>query len=211
MATLTQLRQDFLNGHLGMAVDGAALPFTTAQRDEFLRSALEQSWPDIGNRATSSVATNGATDSITLPGAFQQGDSIINRIEVMYAQGGITRRVAQITSWYYRDETTIRIVPALPTLSGLTVEVVGWLPFTNTGSDLPVRLEQAIAARAASLAFGDIAGQLANSERQQGLDVGQIVDYPTAVGLSAYWERRYFEQIEKDPAKVAQGVRRARR
>jgi hypothetical protein len=130
---------------------------------------------------------------------------------LIWSSGGTTRKVGKLTSWQYLDEATIRITPGLPTDAALSLQFVAFVPFALNGSDLPVRLERAIAYRAAAIAYGDLAGQLANSERQQGLDSGSIVDYPTAVGLSAYWERRYFEQIEKDPAAVSVGPRRARR
>lgn len=211
MATIAGLRETYLNGHLGVSEDGAALPWTSDARDQYLRDALAQSWPDVGIRATDTVATDESSDAVTLPAGFEQGSAIISRIDLIYTTGGRRRRVGKVTSWSYVDDGTIQITPSFATLAGLELLLVGYQPFSLTGSDLPVRLERAIAARAAALAFSDLAGQLANSKKTQGLDSGMIVDYPTAAGLSALWERRYFEQIEKDPAATSQGPRRARR
>lgn len=211
MATIGGMRETYLNGHLGISDDGAALPWSSDARDQYLRDALAQSWPDVGLRAVDTVATSDASDVVTLPAGFDRESAIIARIDLNYTSGGRTRRVGRLTSWQYLEDDTILITPPLATLSGLELRIVGFKAFSVTGSDLPARLERAIAYRAAAIAFSDLAGQLANSKKTQGLDNGQIVDYPTAAGLAALWERRYFEQIEKDPAATSQGPRRARR
>lgn len=211
MTSIAQLRTTHLNKYLGVSDDGKELPWPADDRDQYLKDALALCWPDIGNRVTGTVSTSDASDVVTLPAGWEQGNAVISRIDLSYSTGGITRRVGKLTSWQYLDEGSILITPPLATLSGLTLRLVGSQPFAASGSDLPTRLERAIAYRAAALAFGSLAGQLANSSKQQGLDNGQIVDYPTAVGLSTYWERRYFEQIDKDPFRVSVGPRRARR
>lgn len=211
MTSIAALRTTYLNGHLGIAEDSVEIPWSSDARDGNLRDALAQTWPDVGVRATSTVATDESSDVVALPSGWELGNAVISRIDLVYTTGGITRRVGKVTSWQYLDDASILITPALATLTGLSLQLVGWQPFALSGADLPVRLERAVGYRAAGLAFGDLAGQLANTQRQQGLDNGRIVDYPTAVGLSAYWERRYFEQIDKDPAMVSTGPRRARR
>lgn len=204
--TVASIRTTYLNGHLGRN-DGAALPWGDGACDQYIADAIAQTWPMIGLRATGTVSTDDSSDVYAIPSPVE----LVSKIDVIYASGGKSGRVGQATHWQYVTDTTVRIEPLLSTNAGLTLLFIGWAPFNVDASDLPARLERAIAARAASLAFGDLGGQLANSERQQGLDRGQVVDYPTAVGLAAYWERRYFEQIERDPARVSFAPVRGRR
>jgi hypothetical protein len=116
-----------------------------------------------------------------------------------------------VVDWWYETATTIRIQPRILAASGLALRFYGWGPFSTVATDLPVDLEAAVAERAAALAYGSLAGVLVNSQRQQGLDSGRVVDYQTAVGLSAYYERRYMEAVIKYPAQVGASAPRAAR
>ena len=191
-------------------MDGDTIPWPSADRDIYIGQALNQSWPDIGKRVTGTVATSQSSDVYTIP--LVGGVTMrVSRIELEQTSGGVTAMVDRVVHWRLYSDTQVRIEPLLATMSGLNLRFFGWAPFLPDASDIPARLEPAIAMRAAALCYGSLSGQLVNSKRQQGLDNPRVVDYQTAVGESAYWERRYFEQIEKDPARLSFAPRRARR
>jgi hypothetical protein len=208
VTTVALLRQNYVNRHVGRA-DGSTIPWSDTDIDGHITQALALLWPEFGKFAAGSVATSQNSDVYTIPSALTGGR--ISRIELEYASGGQSTLADRISSWRYYSDTQVRIRPLLPTDATLSLRFTGWVPFATNASDLPVRLEPAIAARAAGYAMGQLAGQLVNYQRQQGLDNGRVVDYPTAVGLAAYWERRYFEQIENDPVQTSYAPRRASR
>ncbi len=205
MTTVALLRTTYLNGLLKLEADGDTLPWTTTARDRALTDALLELWNDeLGKRVSGTMATSQASDVYTLPAAFTAGTDglwAVSRIELEYASGGISKRIDRATRWQRYSDTELRIDPLLPTDASLTLRVFGWIPFAATAADLPIRLEHVVAMKAAGLLYGTLAAHLANSQTQQGLDSGRVVDYPTAVGLSAYWERRYQDQVERDPAR----------
>jgi hypothetical protein len=208
--TVATIRTGHLNKFLGVAADSEAVPWPAADRDIYIADALAQTWPDIGKRVTAIAPANQSSDVYTIPlvnGATMR----VTRIELEQSAGGVTGKVDQIVGWRYYSETQLRVMPLLPTIAGYNLRFFGWVPFLADASDIPARLEPVIAMRAAAIAFGAAAGQQGNYRRQQGLDESRVVDYPTMVGMSAYWERRYFEQIQKDPASVSYAPRRARR
>lgn len=199
--TVATIRTGHLNRMLGITVDGDTLPWTTAERDALIGQALTQLYPDLGKRASGTVALDQTSDVYTVPAALQTGR--ISRIEVEQSSGGTTTRVDRVVKWRPYSDTQVRIAPLLATDSSVVLRFFGFAPYAVADPlDIPTRLEVVVAMRAASLAFGDEAGGLGNYRRQQGLDQSRVVDYATAVGLSAYWERRYFEAIEKDPSRI---------
>lgn len=210
MTTITLLRQNYLNDYLGR-VDGATIPWTDGDCDQRLGEVIRKLWPRLGRRASGTVATNQNSDVYTVPSALSATDFLISRIELEQTSGGVSGKVDEVSSWQMYSDTQVRIRPLVPTDATLAFRVFGWVPFLADASDLPVRLEQAIGARAAGMSYGVMAAQLGNYQRQQALDNGRVVDYPTAVGLAAYYERVYFEQVDNDPAKVTRGPRAARR
>ena len=208
--TVATIRTGHLNGFLGITVDGDTIPWTSAQRDGLIQDALRQTWPDIGLRANGTVALDGTTDVYAFPAALTDGR--ISRIEIEGTSSGSTRKLDQVTNWELYDDTHVRIHPALATDASAVLRFFGFVPFASADPlDILARLEPVIAMRAAGLAYGVLGSQLVNYKRQQGLDNPRVVDYQTAVGLSAYWERRYFEQISKDPSALSNAPRRARR
>jgi hypothetical protein len=208
--TVATIRTGFLNGLLGLASDGEAIPWTANDRDGFIRNALSQAWPDLGLFVNATVAPSGASDVYTVPAILQPG--LVSRVEVEYASGGASARVDRVTKWRQYSPTEVRIAPPLATDAAATLRFFGYVPFAaDDPLDLPARLEFPIAMRAAAIAYGQMGSQLVNYKRQQGLDSPRVVDYQTAVGLSAYWERRYFEQISKDTARVSIAPRSSRR
>lgn len=209
MTTVALLRTTWVNGFLGRA-EGQTVPWSDADVNLRITDALTQLWADgIGKRASGSVAPSQASDVYTIPTLLQGGR--ISRIELEQASGGVSARVDQITSWLVYSDTQVRIKPMLRTDATLTLRFFGWAPFDVTGADLPTRLENAVAMKAAGLAFGQMTGDLVNSQTQQGLDSGRVVDFQTAAGLSAYWERRYQEIVRRDPARISLAPRRASR
>jgi hypothetical protein len=206
VTTVALLRTGFLNQRL-RRVDGDAVPWSDAQCNALLVDALSQLWNDeIGKFVTGTVATDQASDVYSLPATFLGAGGVgisskVSRIELEHTSGGVSRRADRVTNWRPYSDTQVRINPMLPTDSSLLLRFFGWAPFAIDASDLPVRLENVVAMKAAALAYGELSSHLANSQTQQGLDSGRVVDYPTAVGLSAYWERRYQDQVERDPAR----------
>jgi hypothetical protein len=207
--TVATIRTGHLNKFLGITADGDTIPWPAGDRDIFIGDALSQTWPDIGKRATGVVATSQASDVYTIPSALSGGR--ISRIELEQTDGGVTSRVDRVTGWQLYSDTQVRVAPLLATISGLNLRFFGFVPFLVDGTDIPLRLEPVIAMRAAGLAYGAEAGMMGNYKRQQGLDQSRVVDYQTLVGLSAYFERRYFEQIQKDPSALSYAPRRGRR
>lgn len=195
--TVALLRTTYVNGYLGRT-DGATVPWSDNQVNQHITDALAKLWPDVGPRATGVVTASEASGIYTIPGSIKR----VSRIVLEYISGGVTEIVDTVTSWRYETDTTVRVSPRITTLSGLSLRFYGWKAFLADATDLPTDLEAAVAERAAALAYGSLAGQLANSQRQQGLDSGRVVDYQTAVGMSAYYERRYQEAIAKYPARV---------
>jgi len=207
MTTVASLRTTYVNGYLGRT-DASTIPWSDTQVGQHITDALTKLWPDVGLRLTGTVAAASASGVYTTPASIKR----IARIVLEYVDGGTTDIVDTITNWKHETDTTIRVQPRIGTQSGLSLRFYGWGPYSAVGTDLPTDLEAAVAERAAALAYGSLAGQLVNSQRQQGLDSGRVVDYQTAVGLSAYYERRYQEAIAKYPSRVgASAPRRARR
>lgn len=198
MTTVALLRTTYLNTYLRRA-EADATPWTDAECNTAITDSLVALWADgIGKRANGTVATSSASDVYTIPSALAGGR--ISRIELEHTSGGISQRAQRATKWAYFSDTQVRISPRVSTDAALAFRFFGWIPFAASGSDLPVRLESVVAMKAAGLAYGQLLGQLANSQLQQGLDQGRVVDYQTAVGLSAYWERRYRDALDGDEA-----------
>ncbi len=206
MTTVTLLRTTYVNGYLGRT-DGATLPWSDTQVGQHITDALTKLWPDVGLRLTGTVTADESSGIYTIPASIKR----VSRIVLEYVSGGVTDVVDTVVGWRYESDTTVRLNPRIPTLSGLSLRFYGWGPFAVTGSDLPTELEATVAERAAALAYGSLAGVLVNSQRQQGLDSGRVVDYQTAVGLSAYYERRYLDAIAKYPGRVGGVAPRAAR
>lgn len=208
MTTVALIRTTYVNRNVGRA-DADLIPWAAADIDAHITAALRKLWPVYGKLTSATAVTSQASDVYTIPALLTGGR--VSRIELEQVTGGISQVVDRINNWRYYSDTQVRIKPRLPTDSTLALRFFGWAPFADTAADLPVRLEPAIGERAAGIAFGQVAGQLANYKRQQGLDSGRVVDYPTAVGLAAYWERRYFEQMDNDPSLVSYAPRASRR
>jgi hypothetical protein len=205
MTDIATLRTTYVNGYVKRS-DGDTVPWLDADCNQALTDALGDLWPDIGKRAMGTVATDSTSHVVTLPAAVVR----VSRIDVEDSSGNV---IDQVTNWrYYPDAdppTKITIKPKLQT--GYTLRVFGYAPFGGTGSDLLVRLENVVSYKAAALLYGVLAAALTNSQRQQALDSGRVVDYQTAIGLSAYWERRYQEAIADDLNRVGAAPRASRR
>lgn len=210
MTTVNALRTTYVNGYLGRA-DGSTIPWSDAQINQHITDALNKLWPDVGNYLTGTAAVVSTTGIYTIPASIKR----VDRIVLELVQGGNTDIVDTITNWRYEagsPPTSVRVRPRMTALSGLSLRFYGWGPFSSVATDLPADFEATLSERAAGLAYGSLAGVLENLQRQQGLDSGRVIDYQTAVGLSAYWERRYLEALAKSVYKVGPGApRRARR
>lgn len=201
MATLATLRA-LANVNLSRA-DGDTLPWSDAAIDTLTQTALARLWPKVAKRASATLATDQTKDVFTIPSPVIR----VSRIELLAQDGTLADR---IMNWRYISDTQVIIRPQIVT--GYTFRFIGWCPFDYaTGADLLARLDSVVAMRVTALAYGALAGRLANSQRQQALDSGRIVDYSTAVGLSAYWERRYQDEISDDPAHASYAPRYAHR
>lgn len=205
MTTVALIRTTYVNVNLKRAEADPA-PWVDGDVTQQIVNALQALWPELGLRTTGTVASATASGIYAMPGGIQR----ISRIDVEDTNTDI---VDQVTRWrYYPDAdppTKIKLTPRIQ--AGFNLRFFGWKPFALDASDIPVRLESVVAFKATALAFGVLSGYLGNSQLQQGLDSGRVVDYQTAVGLSAYWERRYQDAILNDPARVGGALRASRR
>ncbi len=132
---------------------------------------------------------------------------------MLQSVNGATKATNKVTRWrYYSDADPATKVVVDPLLSSsVTLRFTGYKPYSATGSDLPTDLEPVVAYRAAALCWGVLGGKLANSQRQQALDSGRVVDYQTAVGEAAYWEREYRVKLGESRHLTVVSSRAARR
>lgn len=207
MATVASIRQDYLNQFL-QRTDGESVPWGDAQCNTAITGAFYDLWPLVGQFVFGDVATSSTSMLYTVPVALgsAEGEYQISRIDVLDASGTY---VDTALVWRRHSPTQVVIKPLIS--SGYTLRFYGWKRFAVTGSDLPVRLERAVAYKAAGVLYGELAARLVNSQTQQGLDSGRIVDYPTAIGLSAYWETQFQRTVRSDPSQVSLAPRGAYR
>lgn len=207
MATVAALRQTYLNDILERA-EASTVPWSDAKCNQALTNALYDLWPMLGQFVYGDVATSSTTQLYTVPAALGtvEGEYQISRIDVLDASSNYvdTARV-----WRRHSATQIVLKPKLS--SGYTLRFYGWKRFAADGSDLPLRLERAVAYKAASTCYGMLTGRLVNSQTQQGLDSGRVVDYPSAVGISAYWEAQFQRIAQNDPSRISLSPRGAYR
>lgn len=201
MATITTLRQNYLNDYLHRA-DGDIRPWGTTELDQYLADAILDLWPTNGIQVTGDVATVSSGEEYTLPASMVR----VERIDVLESGHYIDR----VVNWRGIPGGKVVIKPTLA--DGFTLRFVGWKPFAADGADLTTRLERVVSRLAAGLAYGGLASDLLNSQRQQNLDSGRVIDYQTAVGLAAYYTRIGREGMAGDHESVVRvGPRRARR
>jgi hypothetical protein len=207
MTTVAALRQTYLNDLLQRA-DASSVPWSDSACDQAITNALYDLWPNLGQFVYGDVPSSSTTMLYTVPAALGTafGEYRISRIDLLDSSGNY---VDQVGVWRPHSPTQVVIKPLLVT--GYTLRFYGWKRFAATGSDLPVRLERAVAFKAAATAYGMLTGRLVNSQSQQGLDSGRVVDYPSAVGLSAYWEAQYRQIVSTDAARISYAPRRAYR
>lgn len=205
MTTIATLRTTYLNTYL-KRTDGDVVPWTDGDCNQALSDAMGDLWPDLGLKATGTVATSSATDRYTIPGSIVH----VTRIDI---ESLSTDYLDTVTKWrYFPDaDPPTKVIIAPKIITGYNLRFYGFKPFADAATDLLPRLENTVAALAASNAYGILAGQLVNSQRQQGLDSGRVVDYQTAVGLSAWWMRKYQDALRDDPARVTNAPRAALR
>mgnify|MGYP001447630058 CR=1 FL=1 len=200
MTSITLLRTTYLNIYL-KRTEADPAPWTDADCNQSLTDAMGDLWPDLGLKATGLVATSG-TDRYAMPSSIVH----VTRIDV---EDGSANYLDTVTKWRYFPDadppTKVIIAPKLQ--SGYNLRFYGFKPFADAATDLLPRLENTVAALAASKLYGILASSLVNSQRQQGLDSGRVVDYQTAVGLSAYWRREYENAKAGDPSTVTNGPR----
>ena len=201
MTTITALRQTYLNPYLSRG-DSDTKPWVSATLDQFLTDAINGLWPEHGIFTTGTVATDQTVMLYTVPASIEK----VSRIDLLDANSLVIDRV---TNFRVHSATQVVVKPLLAT--GYTLRFYGWKPFAATAADLPTRLESVVAMLGASLAYGNLAAFLTNSQRQQSLDTGRIVDHQQAAALSAYWKARADEQLFADPTRVNIAPRRASR
>lgn len=201
MTTIASLRTTYLNKYLARG-DSDTLPWAAADLDQHLADAIRSLWPVHGILASGDVATTTSTMEYTVPGSIAK----VSRIEMLDASGYY---LSPVTNWRPIPSGKVVIKPLLA--PGYTLRFWGWKAFSDTGSDLPSSLEDVVAKLAASQAYGQLAANLTNSQRQQTLDSGRIVDHQQAIALSAYWQRMAESRLFNDPSRVSYAPRRAQR
>jgi len=201
MTTIAALRTTYLNGYLHRT-DGATKPWGDAECNQYLTDALVQLWPQVGLYANGDVATDETSNLYTVPASIER----VARIDVLNAD---SHYVDRVSNWRAHDATKVIVKPRIA--NGATLRFYGWKRFAATGSDLLTDLEQIVAYAAASMAYGGLAAELVNSQRQQNLDSGRVVDYPTAIGMASYFQARYTAGILNHPNRLHTGPRAAYR
>jgi hypothetical protein len=202
VTTIALLRTGHLNHFLHRA-DGSPKPWLDAELDVLLADAITRLWPRLGIWTTDDADTDSTTMLYTVPAAF--GATFrISRIDLVNTDGLYVDRV---NNWRKHDATQLLVRPQIST--GLTLRFYGWIPFAV--GTLLAELEDAVAHAAAARAYGGLAAELTNSERQQNLDSGRVVSYADAVGLAAYHERLFADAISDHPSKVSYSPRASHR
>lgn len=186
---------------------GELQPWTDAQVTQSVTDALDQLWPDFGVLAYGEVATDG-TQYVTIPTAFTASGVgfRLSRILVKNNQGLVADKATS-----YQLHINNQVFTKTRIASGNTFAIYGFVPYINDGSNLPVRLNSAIAMRAASFLYGMLAAALANSQRQQNLEQSRVISYQEALSLSAYYERRFQDATAREPTRVSYAPRASAR
>lgn len=204
VTAIDDLRTGHLN-HFLHRLDASAKPWAAAELDVLLGDAVTRLWPRLGIWTTDDVDTDSTTMLYTVPTAFGSRFRI-SRIDLVNTDGLYVDRV---NNWRKHNDAQVLVKPQIST--GLTLRFYGWIPFDPDASDLVVDLEDAVAHAAAARAYGGLAAELTNSERQQNLDTGRVVSYADAVGMAAYHERLFADAISDHPSKLSYSPRASHR
>lgn len=204
MTTVALIRSTYLDTFLER-IPAATEPWTDAELQAHITNVLTKLWPRNGIFVFGDVASSATSQLYTIPAALTAKNRI-SRIDVLES-GGLY--VDRVSNWRPHSPTQVLIKPLVST--GYTFRFYGWKPFAVTAADLDTDLEETIAHRAASRAYGQLAASLVNSQRQQNLDSGRVVSYQDAIGLAAYYERLFADGIADHPSKVNQAPRAAHR
>src|SRR3990170_5023694 len=124
MTTVALIRTNYLNGLLARA-ETDTVPWSDAQCTEHISDAIASLWPEIGNPATGTVATNQNSPIYTIPTALSGGR--VSRIVIERVSGGRTTQVEKVTSWRYHSLTQVIIEPLYVTDATLTLRFYGWV------------------------------------------------------------------------------------
>jgi hypothetical protein len=201
MTTIAALRTTYLNKYLARS-DADTQPWATTDLDQHLADAVTSLWPVHGLFAVGDVATDSSTQEYTVPASIAR----LSRIEMLDSSG---HYLSPVTNWRTTASGKVVVKPLLAT--GYTLRFSGWKAYAAAGTDLPANLEDVVAKLAASQAYGQLAASLTNSQRQQTLDSGRIVDHQQAISLGAYWQRLAESRLFNDPSRVSLAPRRAQR
>lgn len=179
-------------------------PWSDGQVTQAVTDALDQLWPDFGVLTFGEVGTDG-TQYLTVPAEF--GSSYrLSRILLKNSQGIVADKATS-----YQLHINNQVFTKTRIAAGNTFSIYGFIPYANDGSNLPARLNSAIAMRAASFLYGMLAASLANSQRQQNLEQNRVISYQEALSLSAYYERRFQDATEREPTRVSYAPRASAR
>jgi hypothetical protein len=210
MATILSLRTTYLNTYLDRN-EGSTRPWTDAECSQFLTDALYATWPDMGHFTYAESPASG-TQFIPVPATFTAAlDYKLSRVILLdapQAQGGTY--TDDVKGYRKHSATTIVSKKVIPQ-AGQYVGFYGFIPIAADGSTLPLRMESTISNLAASYAYGKLAAELLNSERQQNLDSGRVVDYASAAGFSSYWLRLYEARTVVEPLRLSYAPRASSR
>lgn len=207
MASIEQIRVGSLNGFLNRRVDTETLPWTVDECDQAIKQALLETWPTLGIFVSGTVATNQNSPYYVIPASIE----IVSRIVLEQVSAGVTAKVAEVPAWTPHVAGQVAIEPQLPTDTTLSLRFYGWKPYADDADDLPDRLMSLVAMKAASLAYGMLGAKLADSEDQMALDSGKVITQADAVGLSAYWQRRFEDVLRSTPNQLSRAPRAASR
>jgi hypothetical protein len=205
-----------LNSELGIpaANDTTDNSFgSTAERNAYLQNAFAKLWPRMGRLTRESITTVANQQEYTLTTVLD-----IERIEIMDL--AVPTLVAdRVRSWQdYADEAadpyTLRLTVAAGMTAGLTLRVIGYVPYKIPASggdtcDLPGRLEHVVRAGARVEAYRAKINQFANFERHQNENRQNALSAADVVELLRQSQRE-FDRALAENARNLTGAHRAR-
>lgn len=169
--TLAQLRTTGLNVELGLTSDADNVWGDTTARNFYIQRAIAKLWPQCARLTRETVTTVANQMDYTLTSLRD-----VERVEIIdpASPGLIGDR---LKSWQlYADETadppTLRFLIPAGLTSGLTLRLIGYVPYAipaadATVTDIPPILEHVVCAGARVEAYRAMANKYANFERFQ--------------------------------------------
>lgn len=188
-------------------VDGSTRPWADADVNQAISDTLDQLWPDFGVAVYGETPTT-AAQLIAVPVEFT-ANAVGYKISRIIVKNSAGTAADKASGWQAHPGGFVFIKTIVA--SGNTFGFYGFTPYLNDASNLPARLNSAIAARAAGFAWGNLGAELVNSEIQQTIDSGRVVTSQQALAMAAYYERRFQDATQREPTRLSYAPRASNR